>query len=147
MYNSFYYFQWFQLDGVDQCIEEWAEESQKVYGFVILIVQFCIPLFVSIFVYCKITGYYRNRTKSLISSSGNKKKAAKVHNRKRSVVLFLMLVVFVICWLPINILNLMEDMGMHVNCWPYYFFTFFCFHCFAMASTCCNPLLYGWTIG
>ena len=112
----------------------------------ILIVQFCIPLFVSLIVYRKITRYFHTRTKSFKKGS-NKKKAEKFHNRKRSFVLFLMLVVFVICWLPINIMNLVEDMGMPLNCWPYYFFTFFCFHCFAMFSTCCNPLLYGWTIG
>ena len=130
-------------------MEDWVGESRKLYGFIILIVQFLIPLIVSIIVYCKIQTYFRSRFKSLtsITRNTNKRKAIKCNHRKRSFILFLMLLVFVICWLPINILNLVEDMGIPLNCWPFYFFTFFCFHCFAMTSTCLNPLLYGWTIG
>ena len=59
-------------------------------------------------------------------------------------VLLSMLVMFIICWLPLNLINLLEDMEFPLLCWSYYYFTFFCLHIFAMASTCCNPLMYGW---
>ena len=55
-----------------------------------------------------------------------------------------MLVMFIICWLPLNLINLLEDLEFPLPCWPYYYFTFFCLHVFAMTSTFCNPVMYGW---
>ena len=73
-----------------------------------------------------------------------------------------MLLVFVICWLPLNLLKLMDDLEVDCHlifrlleylcnpspqvplvCWPYYYLTFFTCHLFAMSSTCWNPILYG----
>ena len=53
-----------------------------------------------------------------------------------------MLLVFVCCWLPINLINLLEDLEVEVHCWRWYAFSYFCCHLVAMASTCCNPFLY-----
>ena len=64
--------------------------------------------------------------------------------RSRNRVLLAMLLVFIICWLPLNLINLLEDLEFPLHCWPYYYFTFFCLHIFAMTSTCCNPVMYGW---
>ena len=54
---------------------------------------------------------------------------------------------FITCWFPINLFNVLEDLGYPLTCWKYYYFTFFCSHCFAMASTVYNPLLYGLSVG
>ena len=55
-----------------------------------------------------------------------------------------MLLVFTLGWLPVNILNVLEDLQVPLLCWPYYYFLFFTFHLIAMLTTCCNPLFYGW---
>ena len=146
---QFFCVQWLHQEGLDQCIEEWNGGYRKIYGFLLLIFQFCIPICASILAYNKVTMYQKSRTRSIINTTkdDNKKKAFKLQNRKRRLVLLLMLLAFIVSWLPINTLNLMEDMGMPLTCWPYYFFSFFCSHLFAMVSTCCNPLLYGWTVG
>ena len=54
------------------------------------------------------------------------------------------LVVFVTCWLPLNIINIAEDFDYSVHCWRWYNLTFLACHAFAMSSTCYNPLLYWW---
>ena len=55
----------------------------------------------------------------------------------------MMLLVFIIGWLPVNILNILEDLKVPLACWPYYYVLFFTFHVIAMLTTCCNPLFYG----
>ena len=52
------------------------------------------------------------------------------------------LVVFVLCWLPLNIINIAEDFDYSIHCWKWYNITFLSCHAFAMSSTCYNPLLY-----
>ena len=54
------------------------------------------------------------------------------------------LVVFVLCWLPLNIINIAEDFDYSIHCWKWYNITFLSCHAFAMSSTCYNPLLYWW---
>ena len=52
------------------------------------------------------------------------------------------LVVFVLCWLPLNLINIAEDFNYDLHCWRGYNLTFLSCHAFAMSSTCYNPLLY-----
>merc|ERR1712062_565309 len=87
----------------------------------------------------------RARTKSRLANSRHlkRRKALESTNRYKNVILLLMLLVFVIGWLPVNILNILEDLEVPLVCWPYYYFLFFTFHVIAMTTTCCNPLFYG----
>ena len=54
---------------------------------------------------------------------------------------------FTTSWFPINVLNVLEDLDYPLHYWRFYYFSFFCSHCFAMLSTVYNPLLYGLSIG
>ena len=81
-------------------------------------------------------------------------------NIRRSHLLLATVTLFVFCWLPLNILNLAEDLNMPLTTWRwqwmkinnfshshlfrFYYFSFFCFHLIAMSSSICNMLLYGW---
>ena len=60
-------------------------------------------------------------------------------------MLIYMVIVFGVCWLPLNVINFLADINLFpIHCWEYYNFTFFIAHVAAMSSTCCNPFLYGW---
>ena len=59
-------------------------------------------------------------------------------------MLIYMVIVFGVCWLPLNFMNFLADINGGIYCWEYYNFSFFIAHVFAMSSTCYNPFLYGW---
>ena len=63
---------------------------------------------------------------------------------RRTHILIVTVTLFVICWLPLNLLNLAEDLDLPLRFWSYYHISFFSFHLLAMSSTICNMLLYGW---
>ena len=47
-------------------------------------------------------------------------------------------------WLPLNLVNLLNDVSIHAEEWTYYNLCFFVAHAIAMTSTCYNPFLYAW---
>lgn len=53
-------------------------------------------------------------------------------------------VIFLISWLPLNAINLINDFYHQSGNWDYYFLSFFLVHALAMSSTCYNPFLYAW---
>jgi hypothetical protein len=59
-------------------------------------------------------------------------------------MLISMVVVFGICWLPLNTINFIADLDLiPIYCWEYHHFIFFVCHVMAMSTTCYNPFLYG----
>merc|ERR1711862_39444 len=74
--------------------------------------------------------------------TSEKRNAELLRNRQINIMLIEMVVIFIICWLPLNLTNLLLDL-LSVNCWPYFYLTFFLSHLLAMSSTCYNPVLYG----
>jgi len=65
-------------------------------------------------------------------------------NRRTNRMLIASVAIFVCCWLPLNVINLIfEYLGDEIFV-PYFLLTFFIFHVFAMSSTVYNPFLYAW---
>jgi hypothetical protein len=52
--------------------------------------------------------------------------------------------IFGVCWLPLNLINILEDFNMNLNEHPLYNLLFFLTHLVAMSSVIYNPFLYAW---
>lgn len=59
-------------------------------------------------------------------------------------MLIAMVAVFGISWLPLNVVNVLNDFYASTDEWKFYNFLFFIAHSVAMSSTCYNPFLYAW---
>ena len=49
-----------------------------------------------------------------------------------------------LCWMPLNLTNLMRDANNDLELWYYFTLIFFFAHVAAMSSTIYNPFLYAW---
>lgn len=52
--------------------------------------------------------------------------------------------IFGVCWMPLNLINILEDFNMNLNEHNYYNLLFFTSHLVAMSSVIYNPFLYAW---
>jgi len=55
-----------------------------------------------------------------------------------------MVTIFVVCWLPLNLLLMAQEYSSTVMRWRYFLLTFLITHVIAMSSNIYNPFLYAW---
>lgn len=128
------------------CEEHWPSEwFRKTFSSVTSILQFVLPLLVIGFSYTCVSIKLNDRAKSKPGAKTDKREEADRERKKRTNrMLIAMVTIFAISWLPLNIVNVINDFYSPANDWSYYRLCFFIAHCLAMSSTCYNPLLYAW---
>ncbi|EFN78163.1 Prolactin-releasing peptide receptor [Harpegnathos saltator] len=128
------------------CEEHWPSEPfRKVFSSVTSILQFIVPFFVIAFCYVCVSIKLNDRARSKPGSKSSKREEAdRERKRRTNRMLIAMVAIFGISWLPLNIINVVEDFYSPANDWSYYRLCFFMTHCLAMSSTCYNPFLYAW---
>ncbi|CAD5205862.1 unnamed protein product [Bursaphelenchus okinawaensis] len=123
-----------------KCIENWSTSNTKtVYGLIVTMFQFVIPMIFIGFSYLKIFMFLQRQCQE----SNNRLRV--VSNKKNALfrMLFVMVVAFAVCWLPVNILNVMRDirldsqlLGRQFGIW------FMRAHMLSMTGVMVNPLIY-----
>jgi neuropeptide Y receptor len=130
------------------CEEAWpTEDDRKVFGAVTSILQFFLPFLIILVCYISIFCKLQNNKKKISKSKNSKKKnnCEKVLKKKTSTnqMLVLMVSIFGLCWLPLNMINILDDFTTNMNEFSYYNLFFFTTHLVAMSSVIYNPILYG----
>lgn len=130
------------------CEEDWPENVRRIFGTVTTILQFFLPFIIILVCYLCIFCKLQKNKKRLAKAKNSKKKnnSEKMLRKKTSTnqMLVLMVSIFGICWLPINVINIVDDYYVDLSKeLPYFSFYFFISHLFAMSSVIYNPILYG----
>ncbi|XP_029474932.1 prolactin-releasing peptide receptor-like [Rhinatrema bivittatum] len=126
------------------CEEFWQgmEKQRLAYSCMMLLISYMIPLFAVTISYCAITIHLHKRN---VPGAANQNQA-KWNKRKRKafVLLVISILAFAICWMPLQILNLICDLDSDftiINKRYINVIQLFC-HFIAMSSTCYNPFIY-----
>ncbi|CAH8454340.1 unnamed protein product [Dicrocoelium dendriticum] len=135
------------------CQENWPKESSReVFTIVSFILQFVVPCSIITVCYFRISLILRMRLRSKIGS-GTKSRSQDVNEirrkRRTNSILIAMVVIFVICWIPLNMLLISTDVlseshAKIINNSSYFSLIFLVCHLIAMSSAVYNPFLYAW---
>ncbi|KAM9734428.1 LOW QUALITY PROTEIN: neuropeptide Y receptor Y8a, partial [Menidia menidia] len=120
------------------CVELWPSEGRRLaYSGSLLLVQYLLPLTLVFLCYLRIFLRLRRR-RDMLERSRRTRGAQRIN-----ALLLAIVVAFAVCWLPLNVFNALLDW--HHQALPacQHDAVFSACHLAAMASTCINPVVYG----
>ncbi|CAD6192675.1 unnamed protein product [Caenorhabditis auriculariae] len=120
--------------------EAWdnAAISKTTYTFVVLGIQYLLPLGALAYAYFQIGATIRKRSKVSRTVDQSRRLHMQNRNRRALLLLFLLVLTYAICWAPMNVyhvLNGLEFINYSQNMY------LFC-HLVGIASACVNPIVY-----
>ncbi|KAF0300041.1 Neuropeptide Y receptor type 2 [Amphibalanus amphitrite] len=136
-------------DGDYVCEENFPDDLRLTFGTITTVLQFVVPFLIMTVTYTLISLKLSSRVRSKPGSkSVRKEQADRERKRRTNRMLIAMVAVFGLSWLPLNLMNILEDVSINLGLgwenWPYFHLLFFVAHAIAMSSTCYNPFLYAW---
>ncbi len=109
------------------------------------VLQFLVPFVIIAFCYVRVSLKLRDRARLKPGcKSSRKEEADRERKRRTNRMLIAMVTIFGVSWMPLNVINLLNDVYIPTGNWRYYYLSFFMVHALAMSSTCYNPFLYAW---
>jgi len=134
------------FEGRHICEENWPGESfRQLYGALTASMQFVLPFIIIAFCYIKVSLKLSDRARAKPGSKNSRKEEIdRERKRRTNRMLIAMVTIFGVSWLPLNVVNLLNDIHSSTGHWKYYNLCFFIVHAIAMSSTCYNPFLYAW---
>lgn len=116
------------------CTEKWPSPlKRKVYTLATFALQFCLPITITSYLYCRIYARLRNRPVGL-----------NMRTTRTNRILFWIVAVFVVCWLPWNIFSLLAELDVRLVQGRHFKIVDLSLKVFALGSACVNPLFYCW---
>ncbi|KPP67871.1 hypothetical protein Z043_113496 [Scleropages formosus] len=125
------------------CMELWpSEQNRLAYTTSLLLFQYCLPLLLILICYLRI--FLRLRRRKDVVERAREPKQKKAKGAKRiNTMLASIVAVFALCWLPLNVFNTLFDWHHGIIPACQHNIIFSACHLTAMASTCVNPVIYG----
>ncbi|XP_038821641.1 neuropeptide Y receptor type 1-like [Salvelinus fontinalis] len=120
------------------CMEKWPTDRHRLaYTTFLLLFQYCVPLLLVLLCYLRIFLRLRRR-RDMVERSRMARGAQRINAMLAAIV-----AAFALCWLPLNVFNTIFDW--HHQALPacQHDALFSACHLTAMASTCVNPVVYG----
>ncbi|XP_061084455.1 neuropeptide Y receptor type 4-2-like isoform X2 [Conger conger] len=125
----------------EACTESWPSPAHKLaYTTWLLLFQYCGPLLLVLVCYLRVFGRLRRRRDMLDRAGAENRRLA--HSRRVNAMLAALVASFAVCWLPLNAFNALADWH-HEALLDHHDLAFSLCHLLAMASTCVNPVVYG----
>lgn len=126
------------------CMEWWpTERLRKAYSTGMFLLQFCLPLSMTALLYYKIYCRLKNRPASQRATTAVTSQAQE-RKQKTNKILFAIVSLFVVCWLPWNVFSLLTEIDHTIVKGSHFKFIDLLLKVFAMSSSCINPFLYCW---
>ncbi len=134
------------------CQENWPSVgSRATFTMASFGLQFIVPCIIITACYTRIGFILRRRAQRKIGTKTREKEEADLRRKRRAnKMLIAMVVIFVVCWIPLNCLWMVTDLGMELESIQnfamsgYFTLVFFIVHILAMSSAVYNPFLYTW---
>ncbi|XP_046963325.1 RYamide receptor-like [Vanessa cardui] len=139
--------EWHQYCKADVCLEkwEWAEQNEQ-YSCALLVLQFGLPLGALVCTYARIAHVVWG-----VRPPGEAQTArdTRIQNSKRKMIKMMVtvVIVFTICWLPLNIFIILwtlHETDDSWATWPGMPYVWFVAHWLAMSHCCYNPIIYSY---
>ncbi|XP_077079825.1 neuropeptide Y receptor Y8b [Siphateles boraxobius] len=125
------------------CIEQWPSEGNRLtYTTTLLLCQYCLPLALILVCYFRIFLRLSRRKDMVERARGGRQKKAK-GSKRVNAMLASIVAAFALCWLPLNVFNTIFDWNHEAIPVCQHNTIFSACHLTAMASTCVNPVIYG----
>ena len=122
------------------CVERWPSAWARVtYSLAMFFFQFCLPLAMTAMLYYKIYCRLRRRPPTRMTTTAQNDRTGRTNK-----ILFAIVVLFVVCWLPWNLFSLVSEIDKTTVKGAHFKLIDLFLKLFAMSSSCINPFLYCW---
>ncbi|CAB3409458.1 unnamed protein product [Caenorhabditis bovis] len=122
--------------------EAWdnAIVSKTTYTFVVLAIQYILPLVALAYAYFQIGSTIQRRSKASTSRTVDTARRMHLQNRNRRalLLLFLLVLTYAVCWAPMNIYHVLNGLDIINYSQTMYIFC----HLVGISSACVNPIVY-----
>ncbi|XP_045188335.2 neuropeptide Y receptor type 6-like [Mercenaria mercenaria] len=137
-----------ETDSTTSCVEKWPNDvTPQFFVLTSLVLQYIVPCSIITYCYFNISLELQRRSKSRIvneSLISERIKREIGRNRRINKLMIAVVAIFVLCWLPLNLVLLAGEYHPKFSNHPYYPVIFFTAHVIAMSSAIYNPFLYAW---
>ncbi|OWF51601.1 Neuropeptide Y receptor [Mizuhopecten yessoensis] len=125
------------------CNPKWPSKIfGRYYYMYLLVVQYLIPLIIINFSYFRIA--FKIWGTKAPGQDIDRRDNVRTRNKKKVVKMLIIVVcLFVLCWMPLQVYQVLSELYVEVNKYKYINIIWFCSNWLAMSNSCYNPFIYG----